>query len=475
MSDSSSQQGMLLVLLPPPRSLLSGLTGVLILALAVSAVAADPKPAANDPKARQLLDEVIKAYQHLDAYSDQGEFVLAATVNGKSDSQKFPLKVAFVRPNKLRLDAGEVLMVSDGTTLSTAINPFKKYTSAPAPKAITLDTISQGPIGSILLGGPSAPPMFILLNLLVGSDPAKAIGDLSGKVALEADRNAGGIASKSLLLDQEQGPDIRLLVDPGNKLLRAIDLVFDPKDLVEKGLQDQISIERMGWSSGTIATKVPPAESFAYVPAQGFTKVDSFAQAQGGAGEEKYPVQDLVGKPAPDFNLTVLDGAGKTKTLSKADLAGKVVMIDFWATWCGPCMMELPEVQKMVEAYAKDKKNVRIVALSQDDQPNELAEVRKLVEKTLDEKKIKLTGTPVGLIGLDPSHSVGDAFQVNAYPTVVLVDGQGVVQAAHVGVPNGDLAAVVPTLSKAIDTLLEGKSLIPKAEKAAAESAKTKN
>ena len=73
--------------------------------------------------------------------------------------------------------------------------------------------------------------------------------------------------------------------------------------------------------------------------------------------------------------------------MTKADLAGKVVMIDFWATWCGPCLMELPEVQKMVEAYAKDKKDVVIVALSQDSKPSELAEVRKLIEKTLESEE----------------------------------------------------------------------------------------
>jgi hypothetical protein len=130
--------------------------------------------------------------------------------------------------------------------------------------------------------------------------------------------------------------------------------------------------------------------------------------------------------------------------------------------------MELPEVQKLIETYAKSKKDVLIVALSQDDDPKELAEVRKLVEKTLDEKKIKLTGTPVGLVGLDPSHSVGDAFQVNAYPTVVLLDAQGVVQAAHVGIPGGEVESVGRVLGKSIDTLLEGKPLAPKAEEAAA-------
>ena len=282
---------------------------------------------------------------------------------------------------------------------------------------------------------------------------------------LDADRELDGTLCKAVMVDQAQGPDIRLLVDPKTKLLRAVDMVFDAKELAENGLQGKVTIERYGWASGTTTTKDLPSATFAYQPPQGFSKVDSLAEAE---QAEKYPVNALVGKPAPSFTLTVLDGPGKTKTLAKSDLAGKVVLIDFWATWCGPCMMELPEIQKLVEAYAKDKKDVLIVALSEDDDPQELAELRKLVEKTLNEKKITLTGTSVGLVGLDPSHAVGNAFAVNAYPTVVLLDAKGVVQAAHVGIPGGEVEDVVRVLGKSIDTLLEGKSLVPKAEEAAA-------
>jgi thiol-disulfide isomerase/thioredoxin len=301
--------------------------------------------------------------------------------------------------------------------------------------------------------------MFILLNLLVGSDPAKAITQLGGPLKLDDDRIVAGTNCKAIRVDVEQGPDFRLVVDPETKLLRGIDLVFDPKELADKGLGDKLSIDRLGWSSGAITTKDVPADTFAYTPPTGFAKVESFQQ---GGAAEKNPVEELVGKPAPDFTLTVLEGPGKTKTLAKNDLAGKVVMLDFWATWCGPCLAELPEVQKLIEAYAKDKKDVLIVALSQDDDPKDLAELRSLVEKTLDTKKIKLTGTPVGLIALDPSRSIGDAFQVNAYPTVVLLDANGVVQAAHVGIPGGDVDAVGRVLGKSIDTLLEGKPLAAK-------------
>ena len=71
-------------------------------------------------------------------------------------------------------------------------------------------------------------------------------------------------------------------------------------------------------------------------------------------------------------------------------------MIDFWATWCGPCMKELPEIQKLIESYADTKKEVVVVALSQDDEPAEITQLRKLVEKTLADKKINLTTAPGG-------------------------------------------------------------------------------
>ncbi len=465
---------MYVVMLPSVRTLLTPLICGLLVAVgpACQAPAADPQPAANDPKAQQLLEDVAQAYQNLGAYSDHGEFVLAATLDGKFESDKLPVKISFERPNKLRLEAGEVQVACDGKTMTTLVAPFKKYSTQPAPKAITFETFRQGPVGSILFGGPSGPCMHIVLNLLAGSGVAKTVAPFGGVLVLDGNRELDGVSCKALRIDQTQGPDIRLVIDPQTKLLRAVDMVFDPKELAEKGIQGKVTIDRYGWAPGAIATKDLPAGTFAFQPPQGFSKVESLAAPE---HAEKYPVNELVGKPAPSFTLTVLDGAGKTKTLSKSDLAGKVVMIDFWTTWCGPCLAELPEVQKLIEAYAKDKKDVLIIALSQDEAPREMAELRKQVEKTLDDNKLKLTGNSVGLVGLDPSHSVGDAFAVNGYPTVVLLDGKGVVQAAHVGIPDGEIEGVVRVLGKAIDTLLEGKPLASKADEAAvADPEKTK-
>ncbi|APW62266.1 TlpA disulfide reductase family protein [Paludisphaera borealis] len=435
-------------------------TAICLTLVSGAVLAQDPKPPTikapakpADPKARALLEEVVKAYQALGSYSDQGEFIVSMTVADKAEKQTVPLKLTFVRPNKLDLDAGPVRMISDGKTLTTAVIPQKKFISADAPEKLSVETFREGPIGAALFGGPSGVPMYILVNLLTSPEPLKVVEQLGGSLQLDPADPKG----QTLLIDQTEGPDLRLVVDGGAKLLKAIDLVIDPKQLEQSAQAGRpIKVERLGWSSGVVSTAVAKDRSFAYQPPAGFAKVESFQQPGGEDGEEqKFAVNDAVGKPAPDFTLTVLDGPGKTRTLKKAELAGKVVVIDFWATWCGPCLIELPEIQKLVDELAKDKKNVLVVALSQDRDPKELAEVRKLVEETLKEKKVDFGAGSVGLVALDPSNSVGEAFQVEGLPTLVVLDGKGVVQSAHVGYSPD----IRKKLTDEIDTLLAGKPL----------------
>jgi len=100
-----------------------------------------------------------------------------------------------------------------------------------------------------------------------------------------------------------------------------------------------------------------------------------FKSAQRAANAASPEVTRAVRRPLPDFGLT--DVAGKRWTA--AELRGKAVFLNFWATWCGPCRRELPHVQKLHER-SKDRKDVAVVTVSVDENPG-------LIEPMLKEEK----------------------------------------------------------------------------------------
>jgi thiol-disulfide isomerase/thioredoxin len=358
------------------------------------------------------------------------------------------------------VDAGAALLFCDGSNLTTVVAPSKKYASEPAPKAVSFQNVAGGPVGSLLFGGPGGPPLLMAVGLFLGDDPVKAVLDQGEAIKAEPDFEFEGQNCRVLRVESAAGTAYRLLIDPQTRLLRAIDVVPDPKGLADLfPAAAGVSVESYRWTAGKVSTAVPPADAFAAELPKDFAKLVTLAHDDKGKSDQpdgrRFRVQELVDQPAPDFTLTVFDGAGKTRTLQKPDLAGKVVLLDFWATWCGPCLTELPEVQKLITAYAKARKDVVVVALSQDNDPKDPVEVRKLIENTLKAKEIVLDQPPVGLVGLDPSTAVGDLFKVEGYPTVVILDGKGVVRAAHVGYRED----VGKTLAREIDVLLEGKPL----------------
>ena len=230
-------------------------------------LAQDPKPPTTkapakpaDPKAKALLEQVAKAYQALGSYSDQGEFVVSATIGDKIEKQTQPLKLTFVRPNKLDFDAGPVRLVSDGKTITTAVVPLKKFIAAAAPEKLSVETFRDGPTGAVLFGGPSGVPMYILINLLTADEPLKALEQLGGTLQFDPADPKGN----TLLVDQVDGPDLRLAVDPAAKLFKSIDLVLDPKQL-EQSARPASRSRSSAWD-GARGPSRPPSPRIARSP-----------------------------------------------------------------------------------------------------------------------------------------------------------------------------------------------------------------
>jgi peroxiredoxin len=137
-------------------------------------------------------------------------------------------------------------------------------------------------------------------------------------------------------------------------------------------------------------------------------------------------------RPAPSFELKALDG-GK---VSLASLKGKVSVIDFWATWCGPCITEIPEYTKF--ATKNQGRGVQVIGIVMESgEPQE-------IQDFVNEHRI----TYRQLIG---DEQVQDAFGANTgLPTTFVVDGQGNIRTKILGSTPGKFEE----LQKAVDAAL---------------------
>lgn len=131
---------------------------------------------------------------------------------------------------------------------------------------------------------------------------------------------------------------------------------------------------------------------------------------------------EMIGKPAPGFTLSTVDHAMK---VSLADFKGKIVVIDFWASWCTPCRHALPRLA----ALESTGKNIRVIAINLDDERNTALEF-------LHRRRLNLTAVH------DENKLVAGRYAVPAMPSALIVDGRGDVRYVHAGYEESDVDVI---------------------------------
>jgi peroxiredoxin len=123
-----------------------------------------------------------------------------------------------------------------------------------------------------------------------------------------------------------------------------------------------------------------------------------------------------VGQAAPDFELPLIDATKKDAKLRLSDYKGKIIVLDFWATWCVPCMQKMPELQKLY-ALIKDDPRFVMIGVSFDD-----ASAAESLSKFVTEKDLPWQHVLAG--SLLESQAAKD-YGVSGIPALLLIGADG--------------------------------------------------
>jgi peroxiredoxin/outer membrane lipoprotein-sorting protein len=345
--------------------------------------------------AQQIVDKVAETYSRLRSYQVEVVQDASTAAGGYSAGvSEGRYDLAFEAPGKVRLKVEtsglDLLVVSDGQTTWWYLPDKRTYTQVAA--AATLPASGQGEENEDLAARAE--------QSLVGRY-ARLTVLASGAVLKQEDHlKVSGQKVRCYVVELHQGGDVhRLWIDEERFLvLRHKEVIRSVQNGRESRTEIQTDVKR-------VELGAPPAGLFVFTPPPKAREV----KVLGIPGERV----NLAGMPAGEFTLKDTNG----EKVSLSDYRGKVVLLDFWATWCPPCREELPRINTLYHQL----KGKDLVVLGVNDE--DAGTIRGFLKKHDYELPTLV----------DSKRVVHKMYGVRAIPTLVIINRTGVVVADFVG------------------------------------------
>ncbi len=391
---------------------------------ALLALAARPARAAEEAAPSPAEQALRKAAEHYGALETfQGQFVLTQVIvtDEETDTTRMSIAVAVKKPDRgyVRVgpEGGELILVSDGEHLWTYSPSTGKYMEGEAPGDLgalfarpPLSQIVHGELKRVTLGLLTSQP-YEALTAGTESLEHKGLEDGAARVALKGDGS-----TTEVWIDTRDGSIQRAAFHPWRILE-----VLKERDPTLQEVRIELALEPIEGGQGL-------EELLAFRPPEDAIEAEHF---------QGMMTVELVGRPMIDFTLEGLK-EGTTWTLSEQK--GKVIALDFFATWCDPCRAEMPAVARIYE----DLKDEGFLLLAVD-----VAETRDEVAAFMDEMGLDLP------VALDQKGEVAAGYAVQGIPKLVIIDRAGGIAAVHEGYRPG----IEHEIRRQVEALLAEKPL----------------
>jgi peroxiredoxin len=375
-------------------------------------------------EAAAVLEKMKAAYGKLTSLTLAAKVTGDFDVDGQKQNDNAEFTAAYAAPNRFRHEVKDDGFVgSDGEKLYAYTKGRNLYMTVDAPKQKVMLADLPDPFATLLAS------QDLSLVMAMSPDPSAEITRVYPIVEKIADVTIDNKPHPALRLSSKKGGStMTLALDPATNLIRRASVDMKP-ELSARGAARVDRAEVIVDYTGIKPNDTTRPEQFAFAAPAGAKDATQVAAA---GGTEQSPAEVLVGKPAPPFKLTSLDG----KQVSLADQKGKVVVLDFWATWCPPCVEGLPHIDKLAQAHKPDE--LRVFAINLDEEKADVAAFIKSKNLTLP-------------VLLDPQAKTGQIYHADAIPLTVVIGKDGSVLKIFNGIgPNTE-----KELNAAVDAALK--------------------